>query len=65
MVDCVILYRINSRPVQIVRRVTRSGDETDEIIEFRNIDEAVDWAKHNPLFNSGQADFQIVELDEL
>ena len=65
MLDCVILYRVNGGPVKIVRRVTLSGDETDDISEFRNIDEAVDWADHNPLFNSGQADFQIVELDEL
>jgi len=63
MYECVILYRINKGPyIEIVRDIE---DGTDEIALFPNIDVAVDYCNNNKLFNSGQADYQIVELDEL
>lgn len=62
---CVILYRINGGPVEIVWKTSSAGAHEDLIYEFGHLDEAVAFAERNRLFQSGQADYQIVELDEL
>ena len=59
MTACVILYRIGAGPVLFV------ADATDEVSVFPDRDAAVAYALNNRLFESGQATFQIVELDEL
>lgn len=59
---CVILYRVNGGPVQAVGN---SDDGEPVIEEFASREEAIDFAEDNGLFQSGQADYQIVELDEL
>jgi hypothetical protein len=60
MHGCVILYRIGrSGKVQYV--MTEDG----ELSEFDNMNRAVEYADNNRLFQSGQANYQIVELDEL
>lgn len=61
MNDCVILYRTKGGVVDIVR----NPDETDLPSVFPHMDAAIEYADSNKLFESGQADYQIVELDEL
>lgn len=56
---CVVLYRINGGPVHFV------CDDDGDLSEFDDRDEAVAYVMGNALLTSGQADFQIVELDEL
>lgn len=58
--DCVILYRVNGGKVTYV-----SEEDSDDIAVWPNMDAAVDYAMNNKLFNSGQTDHQIIELDEL
>ncbi len=59
MSDIVILYRTNDGPVQIVT------DEEGEPAMFTNTRHAQRYADDNALFQSGQARYQIVELDDL
>lgn len=60
--DCVILFRVNGGHVQAVM-------DNTEIREFPNLDAAVSHTQGGTMFakliESGQADFQIVELNEL
>lgn len=61
--NCCILYRVGIGRLQFVYDGT---DESGEhIAEFPHMDAAVAYADANKLFQSGQADYQIVELDEL
>lgn len=57
--DTIIAYRVNGGKLQVVL------SEDGEIEVFSHQDYAVDYALDNALFNSGQADYQIIELDEL
>lgn len=57
--DCVIVYRINGGKVEFV-----IDDEGDANV-WPHKDDAIAYALSNALFQSGQTDFQIVELDEL
>lgn len=57
--DTIIAYRLNGRgPVRMVM-------DLDDVAVFSDHDVAVDYADANPLFASGQADYQIIVLDEL
>lgn len=55
MTACVILYRTNGHQVEAVQT------EAGEISEFADFDVA--YADGTPIFASGQATYQIVELD--
>lgn len=60
--NCVILYRINGGSVQGVTF------DDGELHVFPNLDAAVGWLDGAPLgrlVESGQADCQVVALDEL
>ena len=57
--DTIIAYRTNDGPVQFVL-----DDQGDTAI-FSHRDEAIRYAEGNRLFHSGQAVYQIIELDEL
>ena len=59
MNDCVILYRVNGGIVQFVMGAD------GELSVFNDQDEAISYADRNKLFQSGQANYQIVVLDEL
>lgn len=59
MSDVVILYRTNDGPVRIVI------DEDGEVSMFTDARHAQRYADDNELFQSGQALYQIVELDDL
>ncbi len=68
--NCVILFRVNGGPAQAIRHCDETGAETGELHEFDHIDDAVSFvhAADNPFarqIESGQIDYQIVELDEL
>jgi hypothetical protein len=56
---CIVLYRINGGVADAVQ------DESGEITEFADMDAAIAYCRGNPLFASGQAVYQIVELYEL
>jgi hypothetical protein len=56
---CIILYRTNGGSLEYV------DDGAGGIHEFPHRDDAIAYAMNNPLFDSGQADYQIVELDEV
>jgi hypothetical protein len=58
-VNCCILYRVGDGKLQFVY------DEAGDMKEFSHLDDAVAYADANGLFQSGQASYQIVELDEL
>jgi hypothetical protein len=61
--NCVILYRVGiGGVVDAVHEITADGTF---ISEFPSVDAAVAFADRNALFESGQASYQIVELDEL
>jgi hypothetical protein len=62
MIDCVILYRVNGGPVEFVYN---PENENEPIAVFGSLDDAISYTEANALFLSGQADFQIVELNEL
>jgi hypothetical protein len=62
-VNCCILYRVNGGKLQFVGESTTEDGE--HIAEFPSMDAAVSYALSNDLFDSGQADYQIVELNEL
>lgn len=62
--NCIILYRVNGGPAEAVME-HMADDDTYRIREYLNFDEAVAFADANKLFQSGQADYQIIELDEL
>ena len=58
--DTIIAYRVNGGKLQFV------GDEDGEIVTvFPHHDAAVAFADASALFQSGQADYQIITLDEL
>lgn len=57
---CVILYRVNGHePVEYIM------NGRDEMAIYPNVAAAIAYAESNKLFQSGQADYQIVELTEL
>jgi hypothetical protein len=58
--DTIIAYRVNGGKVAVV--MDPAGED---IVVFPHHDAAVAYADANPLFQSGQADYQIVTLDEL
>jgi hypothetical protein len=58
--DCIIAYRVNGGPVEIVLGINNRGPAV-----FPNHDRAVAYADGNKLFQSGQANYQIITLDEL
>lgn len=58
--NCCILYRVNGGKLQFV-----ATSDAGDICEFPDMDAAISYADQNGLFESGQADYQIVELDEL
>lgn len=58
--DCIIAYRVNGGDVEMVLNRTGIG-----VVVFPNHDAAVTYADANKLFQSGQADYQIVVLDGL
>ncbi len=57
--DTIIAYRTNGGRAQLVI------DEDGEVMVFPFKDEAVIFADQSDLFQSGQADYQIIVLDEL
>ena len=57
--ECIIAYRVNGGRVRMVM------DEEDEIAIFPHEGKAIAYAYANALFRSGQADHQIIELDDL
>jgi hypothetical protein len=59
--ECVILYRTKGS----LRLVEYVSDPDGIMTVFPHMDAAIVYALNNELFNSGQADYQIVELDEL
>lgn len=56
----VILYRVNEGKVEAVLI-----EDSNDVAEFSSIDRACSYVDRNVLFTSGQASYQIVELDEL
>lgn len=60
--NCAILYRVNGGKLEFVYE---PGREDEGIAEFPNHDAAVAYTEQNKLFQSGQADYQIVVLDKL
>lgn len=54
--DTIIAYRINGGPVQVIM------DEEEKVGVFQDYDSALKFASESKLFQSGQADYQIVEL---
>lgn len=60
--DCVILYRVNGGRVEFV---SDAKTDTENIAVFQHMDDAIAYVDANALFQSGMADYQIVELDEL
>jgi hypothetical protein len=61
MTECVILYRGKDERIQFVR----DPEDPGEIAVFPYFDAAIAYCGTSELFKSGQADYQIVELDEL
>ncbi len=59
MIDTIIAYRTNGGKVEIV-----PDDEGDPFV-FSDHEKAVEYAQANGLFQSGQAVYQIIVLDEL
>jgi hypothetical protein len=59
--ECVILYRTRGS----LRLVEYVSDPDGTMTVFPHFDAAAAYALSNALFDSGQADYQIVELDEL
>jgi hypothetical protein len=59
-VNCIIAYRIKGGKVEVV-----NDPSGDNVAVFSNYDVAVDYIYANSLFQSGQADHQIISLDEL
>ncbi|MDE2107024.1 MAG: hypothetical protein KGL39_57990 [Patescibacteria group bacterium] len=60
MSECIIAYRVNGGKVSTV--LDKRGEETET---FQDLDAAVKFALNCRLFQSGQAIYQIIELDEL
>lgn len=58
--DTIIAYRVNGGDVEIVLDIDATGPSI-----FPNHEAAVAYAVANKLFQSGQANYQIIELDEL
>jgi hypothetical protein len=56
---CVILFRVNGGPVQAV------CDDHGAICEFADGEDAISFLEDWPPWKSGEADTQIVQLDEL
>lgn len=59
MNECIIVYRVNGGAATVVL------DVAGELATFPHRDDALDYADRNSLFQSGQAEYQIVELDEI
>ncbi len=59
MMDCMIAYRVNGKVHTVM------DEDTGDVTVFPHHDAAVTYADANNLFQSGQADYQIVVLDEL
>ena len=60
--DTIIVYRVSGGKLEVV--LSGEGDHGDVAV-FRHHDDAVLYAENSRLFQSGQADYQIVTLDEL
>lgn len=60
--ECVILYRLAGTVHAVLQ--TAPGED-DRIAVYPNMDAAISYTDTNKLFQSGQADWQIVELDQL
>ncbi len=60
--DCIIAYRVNGGPVEMVMNFE---EDDAKVAVFPNMDNAISYADGNKLFQSGQATYQIIELDEL
>jgi hypothetical protein len=61
MTECVILYRGKDERIRFVR----DPEDPSEIAVFPHLDAVIAYCYTSKLFKSGQADYQIVELDEL
>jgi hypothetical protein len=59
MMNCAIFYRVNGGALPVV--TTDDGSPR----ELLHHDDAVHYAEHTVLSESGDADYQVVELDEL
>lgn len=58
--DTIIAYRVNGGKVQVVY-----DEDSGDVTVFPHQDDAIAYAEANRLFQSEQADFQILVLDEL
>lgn len=58
--DTVIAYRVNGGKVNFVM-----AEDGMDVCVFPHQDAAIDYADRNALFQSGQADYQIITLDEI
>lgn len=56
----VILYNLPHN-----NKIYAVMDDDEEICVFNSMDDALNYTDTNKLFQSGQANFQIVELDDL
>ena len=61
MSECIIVYRDKEARIQFVR----DPEDPSEIAVFPHFDAAIAYCDTSELFKSGEADHQIVELDEL
>lgn len=57
--SCIIVYRVDNGSVEFV------ANTLGALAVFPHRDAAIAYCENNKLFQSGQASFQIVELDEL
>lgn len=59
IMDCMIAYRVNGKIHAVM------DEDTGDVAVFPHHDAAVAYADANKLFQSGQANYQIIVLDEL
>lgn len=57
--NVIIAYRVNGGRPQFVM------DDDGEVSVFGDQDQAIDYTLQNALFQSGQADYQVIVLDEI
>jgi hypothetical protein len=57
--ESIVVYRVNHGPAKVV------VDADGELATWSHPDDALTYCAKNALFLSGQADWQVVELDEL
>ena len=62
--NCAILYRVGNGRLEYVYDDDDEGNG-ENIAEFPSMDAALAYCDRNKLFQSGQAHYQIVELDDL